>query len=70
MSMVLDPSPTDLRALGRGQSAGDSFYVVTLMFQRAKQLRDGARPRVDPRGHTAARVALLEVLAGLVVAAS
>jgi DNA-directed RNA polymerase subunit K/omega len=70
MSTLVDPSSSDLRALSRGQAAGDSFYVVTLMFQRAKQLKAGARPRVDPRGHTPARVALLEVLAGLVVAAS
>jgi DNA-directed RNA polymerase subunit K/omega len=61
---------SDLRALGRGQAAGDAFYVATLMFQRARQLKDGARPRVDARGHTSTRVALLEVLAGLVVAAS
>lgn len=59
---------SDLSALTRGQSAGDAFYVATLIFQRAKQLRDGARPRVDARGHTPTRVALLEVLAGLVVA--
>jgi DNA-directed RNA polymerase subunit K/omega len=58
----------DLRALGRGQAAGDGFYVATLMFHRARQLKQGARPRVDARGHTSTRVAVLEVLAGLVVA--
>jgi DNA-directed RNA polymerase subunit K/omega len=64
------PKPeSDLRALGRGHAAGDSFHVVTLMFRRARQLKDGARPRVDARGHTPVRVALLEVLAGLIVAA-
>lgn len=46
---------------------GDGFYVATLMFQRARQLKGGARPRVDSRGHTVVRVALLEVLAGLVI---
>lgn len=64
------PHLSDLSALTRGQAAGDSFYVVTLMFQRAKQLREGAHPRLDARGHTPTRVALLEVLAGLVVAES
>jgi hypothetical protein len=63
------PPPLDLQALGRGHSAGDRFYVATLMFQRARQIRDGARPRVDSRGHSAVRVALLEVLAGAVIAA-
>jgi DNA-directed RNA polymerase subunit K/omega len=69
MPAPFDKSSTDLRALGRGHAAGDSFHVVTLMFQRARQLQDGARPRVDPRGHSSVRVALMEVLAGLVVAA-
>jgi DNA-directed RNA polymerase subunit K/omega len=59
---------SDLRALGRGQAAGDGFYVVTLMFHRQRQLKEGARPRVDARGHSSTRVAVLEVLAGLVVA--
>lgn len=62
------PLVSDLRALARGHSAGDAFFVATLMFQREKQLRSGARPRVDPRGHTPARVAQLEVEAGLVMA--
>ncbi len=52
--------------MARGKSAGDGFYIATLMFQRQRQLKDGARPRVESRGHTTTRVALLEVLAGLV----
>lgn len=64
------PLLSDLGALSRGQVAGDGFYVATLIFQRAKQLRDGARPRLDARGHTPTRVALMEVMAGLVVAES
>lgn len=39
------------------------FHVVALAFQRAKQLQNGARPRVDAAGHKPTRVALLEVLA-------
>ena len=37
------------------------FHVATLAFRRAKQLHDGARPRVDAAGHLSWRVALLEV---------
>ncbi len=39
------------------------FHLVTLVFQRAKQLQNGARPRVDAAGHKPTRVALLEVMA-------
>jgi DNA-directed RNA polymerase subunit K/omega len=42
------------------------FHVAVLAFQRVRQLRDGARPRVDPAGHTLPRVAILEVAAELV----
>jgi DNA-directed RNA polymerase subunit K/omega len=39
---------------------------VTLALQRAKQLQNGARPRVDPGSHKLLRVALLEVTAGMI----
>ena len=39
------------------------FHLAALAFQRAKQLQNGARPRVDAAGHKPTRVALLEVLA-------
>jgi DNA-directed RNA polymerase omega subunit len=39
------------------------FHLVSLAFQRAKQIQAGARPRVDAAGHKATRVALLEVMA-------
>jgi DNA-directed RNA polymerase subunit K/omega len=42
------------------------FHVATLAFHRAKQLHDGARPRVDGAGHRSWRVALLEVEAARV----
>jgi DNA-directed RNA polymerase omega subunit len=42
------------------------FHLVIVASQRAKQLAAGARPRVDPGTHRHARVALLEVTAGLV----
>jgi len=45
---------------------GDRFFMMALIFQRARQLQNGARPRVYKEGHTPIRLAHLEVLAGLV----
>jgi DNA-directed RNA polymerase subunit K/omega len=42
------------------------FYVASLTFLRARQLANGARPRLEPNGHRHVRVALMEVVAGLV----
>jgi DNA-directed RNA polymerase subunit K/omega len=42
------------------------FHLVAVVFQRAKQLKSGARPRVDAGSHKATRLALLEVLADTV----
>jgi DNA-directed RNA polymerase subunit K/omega len=57
-------APSD-RPFGGG-NAGAAFYVATLTFRRQRQLKEGARPRVESGGHTLVRVALLEVMAGLV----
>lgn len=42
------------------------FHLAALTFQRARQLQNGARPRLDGAGHKVARIALLEVMAGMV----
>jgi DNA-directed RNA polymerase subunit K/omega len=42
------------------------FHIVALTFQRARQLKSGARPRVEPSDHRPTRLALLEVLADTV----
>jgi DNA-directed RNA polymerase subunit K/omega len=42
------------------------FHLVSVVFQRAKQLQNGARPRVEAGHHKSTRVALLEVLADTV----
>ena len=42
------------------------FHLVSLAFQRAKQLQAGARPRVVASGHKPTHVALLEVMADTV----
>ena len=47
-------------------TCGTQLHTATCTFQRARQLKDGARPRVEPRGHTILRVALMEVTAGMV----
>jgi DNA-directed RNA polymerase subunit K/omega len=48
------------------QMLQNRFHVSVLAFQRARQLMQGHRPRVDAPGHTIPRVALLEVMAGAV----
>jgi DNA-directed RNA polymerase subunit K/omega len=45
---------------------GAKFHLATLAFQRAIQLKNGARPRVETNGHGPIQVALLEVRAGLI----
>lgn len=43
------------------------FHIAALAFQRARQLHNGARPRVeDAAGHKSTRVALLEVMANTI----
>ena len=42
------------------------FHLASVVFERAKQLQNGARPRVDAGNHKPTRVALLEVLADTV----
>jgi hypothetical protein len=56
-------APSDKPAGGGNGGAG--FYLATLTFRRQRQLKNGARPRVES-GNTLVRVALLEVMAGLV----
>ena len=65
--MVAPPATTTL-TLGDPVSIAEAlklsrFHLVSLAFQRAKQIQAGARPRVDAAGHKPTRVALLEVMA-------
>lgn len=55
------PAPPDV--LAPDGMALSRFHIVALAVQRAKQLHDGARPRVPVGGHKFCRVALLEVMA-------
>jgi DNA-directed RNA polymerase subunit K/omega len=49
-----------------GSPLQNRFHVAALVFQRVRQLKNGARPRVDPGGHKSLHLALLEVLANTV----
>lgn len=49
-----------------GSPLQNRFHVAALVFQRVRQLKNGARPRVDPAGHKPLHLALLEVLANTV----
>lgn len=42
------------------------FRFITVAAQRAKQLQNGAKPRVEARTRKPTRVAMQEVLAGAV----
>jgi DNA-directed RNA polymerase subunit omega len=42
------------------------FRFITVAAQRAKQLQNGAKPRVEARSRKATRVAMEEVLANAV----
>ena len=42
------------------------FRFITVAAQRAKQLQNGAKPRVDAKSRKSTRVAMHEVLVGAV----
>ncbi len=42
------------------------FHVVAVACQRVVQIRNGARPRLDPDGHKPCVLAVAEVVAGTV----
>ena len=48
------------------QEVDSKFRFITVAAQRAKQLQNGAKPRVDTRSRKPTRVAMQEVLAGAV----
>jgi DNA-directed RNA polymerase subunit K/omega len=45
---------------------GNRFLVVAVACRRVMQIRDGARPRLDPGGHKPCVVAVAEVMAGTI----
>jgi DNA-directed RNA polymerase omega subunit len=68
---VADPNETDTTAAEPAPPIGSRFLFVDVAALRAKQLRRGARPRLDatldvPRVHKPERIAMEEVRQGLV----
>ena len=66
MSRRPDDSASEVLASAEGQRPWGNFHLATIVFRRALQLRSGARPRVDARGHKTSHVAFLEVTAGAI----
>lgn len=44
----------------------NAFHIAALTFQRARQLKAGARPRIESSDHVPTRLALMEVLSDTV----
>ena len=63
--VIATASPAPVGLPGNGHLF-NGFHVACLAFQRARQLRDGGRPRLDGAGHKYLWVAMNEVRAGLV----
>lgn len=55
MSLLILPKEVDSK-----------FRFITVAAQRAKQLQNGAKPRVDARSRKPTRVAMQEVLANAI----
>lgn len=51
---------------GGGDEMQNKFLLVVVARQRARQLQNGARPRVETEGHKFLWVAMQEVMAGTV----
>ncbi len=64
--VLMAPSAVPLTTAPPFEGPLSGFHLVSVVFQRAKQLQNGARPRVEAGDHKATRVALLEVLADTV----
>ena len=49
-----------------GPAAENRFLLCAIAFQRTRQLKDGAAPRIDGDKRKATRLAVLEVIADTV----
>jgi len=49
-----------------GRSVENRFLLSAIAFQRTKQLKEGARARVESADHKATYLAVLEVLANTI----
>ena len=68
--MSVDAIVTHELAIPEGELAvgplENRFHVVAVACQRVVQIRNGARPRLDPDGHKPCVQAVAEVVAGTV----
>lgn len=68
--MTVDTIVASEPSIPEGESAagwlGNRFHVVVVACLRVIQIRNGARPRLDPAGHKPCVVAVAEVVAGTV----
>lgn len=48
------------------KTMGNRFLLSAIAFQRTRQLKGGAKARVEPSGHKPTYLAVLEVLANTV----
>ena len=55
--LILDRSDTEM---------SNRFLLSAIAFQRSKQLKDGAAPRIARDGHKPTYIAVLEVLANTI----
>lgn len=63
VAVETDPAPASIHS---DDGLLNKFQVVTLTALRARQLQNGARPRVDGGAHKLLQVARLEVMAGMI----
>lgn len=61
-----DPVTTAPLSATRSTDMQNKFSLVVITAQRARQLENGARPRVDPDGHKYPWIARREVMAGMI----
>jgi hypothetical protein len=57
---------SEVLATCEGQAPWGSLHLATVMFRRALQLRNGARPRVEVDGHKFLQIAFREVTTGVI----
>jgi RNA polymerase Rpb6 len=57
---------SEVLATCEGQRPWGSFHLATVMFRRAVQLRNGARPRVHADGRKFLQIAFIEVTTGVI----
>jgi DNA-directed RNA polymerase subunit K/omega len=66
VAAIVAPESVIVAGDSAGGLLGNRFLLVAVACRRVMQIRDGARPRLDPRGHKPCVVAVAEVMAGTI----